>query len=352
MARLLSHANRLVEGATMRWRLSLVLLLLGMSRLSAQDAGFPLYGPGPYQPYPGDSALLPPPAWNGSERPPLASDREFSNFIGFMSNPLQNIDPRSLTQVVPLFLSSWVSTGPALPDLNAQAYGPAISVALTDRLSVGLNQGGYAFVHIDRADRRGPLRDLIARTRGDEFGGSREGFLNLGGYVQYTIIRDVENQFLATAGLRAVAPWGSYEVFQGKGNAHLAPYITVGKELGDFHVLATAGYQFSAHANEPGTDVFYLNAHLDRQFFGWVYPLVEVNWSYHTTTVPIALPTRQGYIDFDNFVSTGNIVTGSAGVNLVLVRNRLELGGAYTRSLSTQRNIDINSMIVKMVFRY
>src|SRR5437764_1327419 len=89
--------------------------------------------------------------WRGQKgfsggRNALASNRSFPNFIGFLSNPLQNIDPRSLTQVVPIFGSSWVSTTPALPDLNAQIYGPAVSLALTDRLCVGVNQGGLAFV--------------------------------------------------------------------------------------------------------------------------------------------------------------------------------------------------------------
>src|SRR5262245_54794223 len=31
----------------------------------------------------------------------LTSNRDFPNFIGFLSNPLQNIDPRSLTQIWP-----------------------------------------------------------------------------------------------------------------------------------------------------------------------------------------------------------------------------------------------------------
>jgi hypothetical protein len=282
----------------------------------------------------------------------LASNRKFSNFIGFMSNPLQNIDPRSLTQVVPIFLSSWVSNSGALPDLDAQVYGPAISLALTDRFSVGLNQGGYAFAHIDRNDPRGPLLDRLSRTRGQEFGGTREGFLNAGGFAQYTLIQDVENQFLATAGVRFVAPCGAHELFQGKGPALMAPYLTVGKELGDYHVLATGGYQFPLRTGDRGTELFYLNAHLDRQFFGWIYPLVEVNWTNHTRSVDIDLPTRHGFIDVGNFDSTGNVVTLAAGVNLVLIRDRLEFGGAYIRGVTTQRDVDINAMIVKMVLRY
>ena len=39
-------------------------------------------------------------------------------------------------------------------------------------------------------------------------------------------------------------------------------------------------------------------------------------------------------------------------MNLVLVRDRLEFGAVYTRSVSTKANIDIDGVVVKMVFRY
>src|SRR5262249_30979460 len=158
--------------------------------------------------------------------------------IGFLSNPLQNIDPRSLTQIWPMFGSSWVTTSPRLPAADFQLYGAGLNLALTDRLSIGLNQGGYAVAHIDR--RFG--------------GGTREGWLNLGGFAQYTLIQDVPDQFLFTTGLRCEVPSGSRELFQGRGPAHLAPYVTVGKEFGCFHVLATAGYQFPTGPSKDNTD--------------------------------------------------------------------------------------------------
>jgi hypothetical protein len=275
-------------------------------------------------------------------REPSGSTRPFSNFIGFMSNPLQNIDPRSLTQVVPIFGSAWIRNDTILPNLDAQIYGPAISVALTERFCVGANQGGYAFINIDR----------IQGPRGREFGGTREGWVNLGGFAQYTLIQDVENQFVATAGVRLIVPSGSYEIFQGRGPTQMAPYLTLGKELGNTHCLMTSGFQFPLQSGNRELEIFYLNAHIDHEFFGWVYPLVEVNWTQHTTTVGIDLQTRRGVINFGNFENTGNVVTIAGGVNLVLIRDRLEIGGCYVKAVSTQRNVDIDSMIVKMVLRY
>lgn len=323
----------------MRRSACVVALLLLVGRASAQEVF----------PFPSTPAC---PAPADAERPFLQSNRNFPNFIGFMSNPLQNIDPRSLTQVVPLFIGAKVTTGPIFPDLDAVTFGPAMSFALTDRLSVGLNQGGYAFADISRADRRGPLRDRIARNRGIELGGERDGFLNMGGFVQYTLIEDVENQFLLTVGSRFAFPAGSYEVFQGQGPALMSPYLTVGKEIGNFHVLATGGYQFPLRTGASNTELYYLNGHLDYRLFECIYPLVEVNWVHQAHGIDLNFPSR-GILDFGNFSNSGkDVVTVAAGVNVVLIPDRLEVGGAYIRSVATERNVDIDSMILKMVLRY
>src|SRR5262249_22753462 len=163
-------------------------------------------------------------------------------FINWMSNPLQNIDPRAVTALYPIFGSAWVSNTPPIPNGDFQLYGPALTIALSERFAMGLNQGGYAVAHFssnpierDRLIRLDPL----GRFRGEETTREREGWLNLGGFFQYTIIEDVENQRLLTGGLRWEAPCGSHEIFQGHGPLHLAPYLTAGQEFGKFHVLAT-----------------------------------------------------------------------------------------------------------------
>ncbi|HKB41343.1 MAG TPA: hypothetical protein VKD72_33265, partial [Gemmataceae bacterium] len=105
-------------------------------------------------------------------------------------------------------------------------------------------------------------------------------------------------------------------------------------------------YEFPAASWSTTSNQFYLNAHLDRQCFGWVYPLVECNWTYHAKNRDVDLQTQRGFIDFGNFSSTGNLVTLAAGVNLVLIRDRLELGGVYSTPLATQRNFDFNGLLV------
>jgi hypothetical protein len=287
------------------------------------------------------------------ESPLLTGNRNFSSFIGFMSNPLQNIDPRAVTEVYPIFGSAWTSEAGPVPRGDVQIYGMGITVALSDRFALGLNQGGYADVHLSRNQRdRLALLDPLGRFRDVEAGGNRSGWLNLGGFFQYTLIQDVPNQFLLTAGLRWEAPCGSHDIFQGHGPAQLGTYLTAGKEFGCYHVLATTGYHFPAGPGSDSTNAFYANFHFDRQTFGWLYPLVEFNCIYHVTSVGLDLPARRGFFDLNNFEASGNIVSLAAGANAVLIRDRLEFGAVYTTSLATQRDFNFNGLLVKMVYRY
>jgi hypothetical protein len=325
----------------------------------------------------------------------LAGNHAFPSFIGFISNPLQNIDPRAVTEIYPIFGSAWTSEAGPVPRSDFQLYGAGLTIALSDRLAVGLNQGGYADVHLSTQDagllaivaqmgrqsvlnllRQDPatllallrqhglgVKDLLQLERLASFdpsgrfsdveaGGDRSGWLNLGGFAQFTLIEDCANQFLLTAGLRVEAPCGSHDIFQGHGPAHLAPYLTAGKGFGEFHVLATTGYYFPAGPGSDNTRLFYADLHLDRRCFGWLYPLVEFNWDYHTTSVSIDLPARRGFFNANNFEASGNILTMAVGANAVLVPEKLEFGAVYLTSVAVQRDFSVNGLVVKMVYRY
>jgi hypothetical protein len=282
-----------------------------------------------------------------------AGTRGFSNFIGFIGNPLQNIDPRAVTEIYPIFINAWIPSFGPLPSSVSQLYGAGITVALSDRLSMGLNQGGFADVHLRREDfPRLAAMDPTGRFSNIEIGGSRSGWLNLGGFFQYTLIANEESQFLFTGGLRYEVPCGSYELFQGHGPVHLAPYFTFGKEFGHFHVLGTMGYLFPAGPGSDTSNLFYSNIHIDRQCFGWFYPLVEINTSYTIKSVSFDLPTRRGFFDFGGFESSGNIVVLSAGANAVIQRDRLELGAVYFTPIASQHGFDCNGLLVRLNIRF
>jgi hypothetical protein len=344
----------------MKWQWSLLSLALLGTAAQAQEAAPKTTTPAEGMPVSSGTSCMTAEGCSPTlfpadcERPSgfLYGNHEFDNFIGWMSNLFQNIDPRSVTEIAPVFGNGWVSSSGPLLAGNMQVYGAALNLALSERLCVGLNQGGYAAADFNGKG-NGLFRDRFGLLHNRlDFAGQREGWLNLGGFAQYTLIEDVPDQFLLTAGMRIEVPTGSQAMFQGNGPVHLAPYATIGKEFGDFHVLATAGYLFPTASGTATTNLFYGNIHFDRQFFGWLYPLIEFNWNYHTTSVAPDLPIRRGFIDFDNFESTGNIVTLAAGADAVLVKGRVEFGAVYSTPIATQRDFNANGLLVKLVLRY
>jgi hypothetical protein len=305
-------------------------------------------------------------AWPDTSTGFLVGNRDFQNFIGFISNPVQSIDPRSTTEIVAMFGGAWASPNDAtlpngktvdrgfLPSGNMQVYGGGpMAIAITDRLCIGLNDGGYAVANFN-SDQQRILAKLGLPVPNRDLGGQREGWLNLGGYVQYTIIADVPNQFILTGGLRWEAPMGATQIFQGGANpAYLAPYVTIGKEFGNYHVLATTGYEFAAGDGVATSSTFYLNLHLDRKI-GWFYPLVEFNGAYHTSTVNLNSLSEPLHDVFSlgTVQTTSNALELAVGANAVLIPNKLELGAVYIRPIASQDRFDFNGMLVKMVWRY
>jgi hypothetical protein len=261
----------------------------------------------------------------------LTSDRGFPNFIGWISNPTRNIDPRSLTELYPIFAYAWTDPFLVVPRGQVSAYGAGLSLALTERLSVGLTDGSPLWAHFIR---------------------QRTGWANLGGFGQYTLIRDTDDQFLLTLGLSWEAPSGSKEVFQGSPPAYLAPYLTLGKEFGNFHFLATTGYNFAAEHATVSTNTYFANFHFDYRVAGWFYPLVEFNGSWSNKTFDFRPDFFPGLIEIDRFDGTGGIFAVSPGFNAVLVQDRLEVGAVYSTPIWSRHDFNFNSMLVKMIIRF
>src|SRR5262245_508795 len=173
------------EGALMRSRFSLLMLVLLGSPTWAQELFLPALPPPTLG---GTCPEVLCPEDNAGRRAGgmLTGNTNFPGFIGFLSNPLQNIDPRAVTEIYPIFGSAWTSEAGPVPRSDLQLYGAGLTFALSDRLAMGLNQGGYADVHLSRGqfDRLARL-DPQGRFRDVEVGGDRSGWLNLGGFFQY-----------------------------------------------------------------------------------------------------------------------------------------------------------------------
>jgi len=270
----------------------------------------------------------------------LESDHGFPNWmIGTISNPVLAKDPRALTQIYPLFISDWIPVAhPVSGGGNFQVYGMGMGAALTDRLSVTICKGGLAASHLGDHDLQG------------------FGWFNLAVDFQYTFIRDVEHQFLMAAGLQYEAPTGEKQVFQGYGDGQVTVHMTAGKEFGDInHCLATIGYQLPCNTSANST-FFYTNVHLDRQLFGWLYPVAELNWYGYTNGGKRDLPTAGG--ELDNLINLGT--PGVAGHNLVTMAlglqakcsEHVQIGAGWEYPLSDSKDFLADRVTVRFILCY
>src|SRR4051812_47465035 len=141
----------------MRWHRSLLLLALLAGRAPAQDVraaanqADPVVLPTFTAPVRPDGPAAGAPCQTGclAESPAdrLSGNHQFAGFINWMSNPAYNIDPRAVTALYPVFLSTWARNTAPIPDANFQVYGAAATIALSDRFAMGLNQGGYTTIN-------------------------------------------------------------------------------------------------------------------------------------------------------------------------------------------------------------
>ena len=267
----------------------------------------------------------------------LESDRAFPGFIGPISNPVLSKDPRSITDIRFLFINDVIPSENELAGGNFQVYAAQIHLAITERLTLIADKDGIANIH------SGAL-------------GNSSGLLNMSYGLRYLLARDVENQFLWSAGFLVEPNMGYASVFQNHGSGVMTTFTTVGKEFGDsWHFLNTFGYQFGFE-DKYSSSFFYNSLHIDRQFFGWLYPLAEVNWFGYNSGGDWGQPNALG--EGDGLINLGT--TGMAGHNLVTLAlgmkarlsTNVETGFAWEFPLSNQKDLIDNRLICEFIVRY
>lgn len=273
----------------------------------------------------------------GAERGFLESDRAFPRFIGPITNPVLSKDPRSVTEARFLFINDVLPGEEALGGGNFQVYALQLRAALTDRLTFIADKDGIATIHAHAIDQQ-------------------TGLLNMNFGLKYVIDRDVENQFLWSAGFTYEPPMGERNVFENHGNGVLTLFTTVGKEINcHWHVLDTVGYQFGLEDSQ-NSSFFYNSLHVDRELFGWLYPLAEMNWFHYThggdRGLPPAVSEGDGLLNLGTSGVAGlDIVTLAAGVKARL-GDHAETGLAWELPISNQKGLIDNRLVFEFILRY
>ncbi len=264
------------------------------------------------------------------------SDREFEGFVGPVSNPVLSKDPRSNTYARLLFVNNNIPGAHPFGGGSIQAYGLQLNLAINERLSFIADKDGFATI----SPARGP---------------STTGWLNLAAGFKYTFYRDVESQTLAAIGFMYEIPTGEAKVFQNHGSGSFAPFITLGKQFCDhWHYLQTTGYYFPVNSSQ-GSSFIYNSFHIDRQVFGWLYPLAELNWFWYTSggnRLPAAIGEGDGLINLGTRGQAGaHLVTTAFGAKAVLSRN-LTLGAVFEVPVSNRHDVINQRLVVELIARY
>lgn len=275
------------------------------------------------------------------------SDHAFDNFVSPVSSPFLAEDPRSLTEVRPIFLWQMVPGGNTVYGGGDIFFaGLQARVALTDRVSFVINKLGWVWNQPNNA-----TGTFV----------SESGFGEIWLGPKFTFWRDDRTGTLMAAGLTFQVPSGSSKVFQDTGSLSLVPYLSFAQNLsflppgwGSFNFMSTTGYAFGT--DNQRSDYFFSTFHLDYDLGGLrkIYPMLELTWVNYTSAGKARSLDFEGR-DLFNFGSTGvggqNDVTLAAGLRYKF-NEAFQVGAAAQFPVAGRRDLADFRLTVDMIFRY
>jgi hypothetical protein len=201
--------------------------------------------------------------WNHFE-----SDHCFDDFISPVSNPFLSEDPRSLTELRPIFMFQTIPSSNSLYHSgNIEYLGLQARVAITQRFSLVMSKFGATWINPSSG------------APGDSGGGFSEIWLG----PKYTWYRDDQTGTISAAGLTFQIPTGPASVYQNTGGLSLAPYMNVAQKFGksswgSFNFMDTLGAAFSTTGQRSNYVYDSLHVDFDVANYHKFFPLIELNW--------------------------------------------------------------------------
>lgn len=271
------------------------------------------------------------------------SERCFDDFISPMINFVYFEDPRTLTELRPIFLShqvpntigAGVSAGGSI-----QLFALQFRLALSDRLSLIAVKDGYI---IDNTS--GALDTLLA-----------SGWADITAGLKYNLIRDTCRGTLVSAGFTYEIPLGSEQSLQSVGDGEFHIFASAGQRLadGNAHFLSSVGYRFPVDNNVQVSALHWSN-HFDVRLTDRLYAFTEAAWWHWTDDADVGLPLGVGGQDLFNLPSTnvaGNdLVTQNVGLKFKPRRN-VEAGIAYEFPVTGFKDVIENRVQVDLALRF
>lgn len=262
------------------------------------------------------------------------SDKCFNDFISPMTNPIYFEDPRTVSELRPIYVHHKLPRGVGGGNVNLWAL--QIRAALTDRLSFIATKDGFLTSN-------NPLID--------------DGWADVSAGLKYNLIRDPFKGRLLSAGAVFELPVGSTRAAQGNGGGEIVVFLSGGLRIGERgHFVAASGLRMPTDQAAESSS-FYLSTHYDHRITKRSYLLTELNWYrwYQGGNVGLpGVPTVEG-LDVFNFgapdVAGNNIITWGFGMKFKPADNQ-EVGIAYEIPLSSRRDIIDNRLTLDYIYRF
>jgi hypothetical protein len=271
------------------------------------------------------------------------SDHCFDGFISPVSNPFLFEDPRSLTEVRPIFIyQKSPAKQYAFQGGDIEFFGLQARLAFTDRFSIVLNKlGGIAIQ---------PDGNLIADA---------SGFAEVHIGPKFTFLRNDQTNTLGAAGLTFQIPTGPNRVFQDTGDLSLVPYVTFGQNFcrssyGSLNALGTVGAALAT--DNQRSNHFFTSLHLDYDVANLhkIYPLVELNWFHYSNDGEVRTLGFEGrdLINFGSMNVDGNDTVSMATGLRYKFTEAAQLGLAAEFPLNGRRDLLDFRLTIDFILRY
>ena len=271
------------------------------------------------------------------------SDHCFDDFISPMSNFVFFEDPRTLTELRPIFVNHWVPSTIG----NGVSAGGTIQLmavqfraALSERLSIIGVKDGYIWDNTD-----GTLDTLLD-----------EGWAAISGGLKYNLIRNTETGTLLSGGLTYEMTTGSDKALQDVANGEFHLFGTAGQRFldGNAHYMTAFGWRVPVDGFAQSESVHWSN-HLDVRLTNCCYVVTELTW-WHWTDEP-ATAAAAGVAGQDLFnlnfsgVDNNDLVYQSIG-GKYKPNGHIELGLNYEIPLTDFQDVLLSRLQTEMIFRY
>jgi len=283
----------------------------------------------------------------GRDRKLFQSDHEFDMFSSPVSNPFFFMDPRSLTEVRPIFIYQHTpESNPAFAGGSNEFLGLQGRVAITEHLSIIVSELGLIWM--------GPR----SHPGFPEFE-SHDGIAEFHIGPQLTFYRNTATKTLIAGGLTFEIPIGPEKVYQGTGSLGFTPYLSFAQnflrsDYGSINFMNTTGWS----GGSERADFFFSSFHFDYNILNQnrFFPMIEMNWAAYTNSGTVTNVNFEGG-DLFNFGATH--VAGQNDLSLA-VGGRVKINDFWHVGLAASFNllgdgaqhIDAFRLTVDMIFRY